>query len=139
MAVGLRASSIKLLPAFILLSLAMGCSQGHCRRKVDLPPEVATSEDAPPEAQAQKPSDKDHVYVFKYDGSLQCKKGKAIAPETMAKELQGIPVYSSVKKSDGMMHIQVCGSITGMANVFEIPAAALKQAESRGFKKWSFE
>ena len=65
--------------------------------------------------------------------------GKAVAPEAMAKELQGVQIFSSVKKRDGLMHIQVCGSITGMANVFEVPAVALKKAEAKGFKKWSFE
>lgn len=127
------------LASGLLLILAMGCAQGHCRRKVDQPPKMASADEAPSEAQTPKPSDKDHVFVYKYDGSLQCKKGKAISPEVMAKELQGITVFSSAKKSDGMMHIQVCGTITGMANVFEIPATSLKQAESRGFKKWSFE
>ncbi len=63
--------------------------------------------------------------------------GKPIALDTMAKELSGIQILSSVKKPDGLMHIQVCGSITGMANVFEIPARHQKAAEAKGFKKWS--
>ena len=70
---------------------------------------------------------------------MQCGMGKSVSLEAMAKELQGIPILSSVKKRDGLMHIQVCGSITGMANVFEIPGKYLKQAEAKGFKKWSFE
>ena len=65
--------------------------------------------------------------------------GQVISPEVMAKELKGIPIVSSTKKSDGLMHIQVCGSLTGMANVFEIPNKYLKQTETKGFKKWSFE
>lgn len=81
----------------------------------------------------------DRVFVYKYDGSLQCGMGKAVSLETMAKELQGIPLLSSVKKPDGLMHIQVCGSITGMANVYEIASKHLKAAEAKGFKRWSFE
>ncbi len=65
--------------------------------------------------------------------------GKAVALEAMAKQLQGVTVFSQSKKRDGLIHIQVCGSITGMANVYEIPLAQIKKAESFGFKKWSFE
>jgi hypothetical protein len=65
--------------------------------------------------------------------------GKSVPLEVMAKRLQGVTIFSSSKKRDGLMHIQVCGSITGMANVYEIPASQQKKAESLGFKKWSFE
>jgi hypothetical protein len=113
------------------------CAQGHCRRKADEPQmQPAPAAAADPIA---KPSANDRIFVYKYDGSLQCGLGKAVAVEAMAKELQGVTVYSSSKKSDGLMHIQVCGSITGMANVYEIPASQQKKAEGRGFKKWSFE
>jgi hypothetical protein len=117
--------------------LLAGCQQGHCRRQVDAP---AEAQPLPGGAdQSLKPSESDRVFVYKYDGSLQCGQGKAIPVEVMAKELQGIPVSSSMKKNDGLMHIQVCGSISGKANVYEIPATYLKQAEGKGFKKWTFE
>jgi hypothetical protein len=120
--------------------MALGCTQGHCRRKVEAPSAVPILE-SPSEVAAatSKPEEKDRIYVYKYDGSLQCQKAKSIAVDVMAKELKGIPILSSIKKSDGMMHIQVCGTITGMANVYEIPTRFLKQAEARGFKKWNFE
>jgi hypothetical protein len=122
-----------------LAFLLSACTQGHCRRKTDVPGEAKPVE-APAAAVAEtKTSDKDRVLVYKYDGSMQCGMGKPLALDVMAKELQGIPVLSSVKKRDGLMHIQVCGSITGMANVYEIPAKFQKQAEGKGFKKWSFE
>ncbi len=122
---------------FISLLLA-GCAQGHCRRQVDAP--AAAQPLAPPAAAASPVlTDADHVLVYKYDGSLQCGMGKPIDLDTMAKDLKGIMVSSSVKKNDGLMHIQVCGSTTGMANVYEIPAKTLKKAEAKGFKKWSFE
>lgn len=118
-------------------ALLVGCTQGHCRRKADAP---ATP--AGPQADSGKTAavaSSDRVFVYKYDGSLQCGKGKPISLETMAQELAGIPIISSNKKTDGLMHIQACGSITGMANVYEISSKHLKKAEAKGFKKWSFE
>lgn len=61
--------------------------------------------------------------------------GRGLSPEEMEKQLSGIRVFSRDKRSDGLMHIQVCGQATGMINVFEIPVANLKEAEGRGFKK----
>jgi hypothetical protein len=129
--------AMKFLLIGVVCAGLVGCVQGHCRRKADQPG-AAAPVDLPASPDA-KVSSKDHVFVYKYDGSLQCGMGKPVSLETMAKELHGLPVISSVKKADGLMHIQVCGSITGMANVFELPAKYLKQAESRGFKKWGFE
>ena len=122
---------------FITLLLLVGCSQGHCRRQADMP--AAAQPLAPSPETSAKPSDQDHVFVYKYDGSLQCGMGKPITVEKMAKTLTGIQIFSSEKKPDGLMHIQVCGSNTGLANVFEVPAGSLKKAEAKGFKKWSFE
>ncbi len=125
--------------AFVI-GLIVGCTQGHCRRKVDTTGQNIVDVSAETVTQSPTSSDKkDRVFVYKYDGSLQCQKAKGIALDAMAKELQGIEIFSSVKKSDGLMHIQVCGSITGMANVYEIPEQSLKAAERKGFKKWSFE
>lgn len=81
----------------------------------------------------------DTVKVYKYDGSLQCGMGKAIAIAEMQKELQGIIVYSNENKSDGLMRTQVCGSPTGKANVYEIDRSQLTEAKKRGFKEWTFE
>jgi len=126
--VGIRATLV-----FLAVFLS-SCTQGHCRRKTDSP-ELA----AQPVVTAPTASADEHTYVYKYDGSLQCGLGKAVALEAMAKQLQGVTVFSQSKKRDGLIHIQVCGSITGMANVYEIPLAQIKKAESFGFKKWSFE
>ena len=120
---------------FLFLSIA--CTQGHCRRKSEAPG-AATPVEAGDATTAQTKTN-GRVFVYKYDGSLQCGMGKAIALDVMAKELNGIPVLSSVKKPDGLMHIQVCGSTTGMANVYEIATKHQKAAEAKGFKKWSFE
>lgn len=122
-----------------LVALVVGCTQGHCRRKQEAPQPIPTGE-APPEPAAKPSSDTNgHVRVYKYDGSLQCGGGKAQTPEVMAKDLAPIKVFAMQKKADGLMHIQVCGSNTGMANIFEINESDLKKAESKGFKKWSFE
>ncbi|MBX3022313.1 MAG: hypothetical protein KF799_11625 [Bdellovibrionales bacterium] len=128
--------AVKSLSFFMLVGL-LGCAQGHCRHPAT-PPAEAKPLEATDVTQTPAVAG-DRVFVYKYDGSLQCKMGKPVAVEVMAKELQGITIFSSVKKPDGLMHIQVCGSATGIANVYEIPSKDLKKAESKGFKKWSFE
>lgn len=92
-------------------------------------------------ADAKKPAVVENIIVYKYDGSLQCGMGKAIPVEDMGKELTavGIRVSAREKKSDGLMHIQVCGQPTGMVNAFTIPSDRLKEAEQLGFRKWNFE
>lgn len=77
--------------------------------------------------------------VYKSDGSRQCDKRGGVSLEVMERELAGIPVYGKAKRSDGLMHIQVCGSPTGMINLFEIDLTNLKQAEERGFRRWEGE
>ncbi len=84
--------------------------------------------------QAHAPTRQKTVFVYKPDGSLQCEQRKGVATEEMEKQLAGIRVISRDKRHDGLMHIQACGTPTGMINVFEIPEASLKDAESKGFK-----
>lgn len=76
------------------------------------------------------------VRVYKPDGSRQCEKRTGRTVDSMERELAGIPVHHREKRSDGLMHIQVCGSPTGMINLYEIDSSNLKKAEERGFKKW---
>lgn len=125
----------RLVFALVLVGFTVSCTQGHCRRRADTPAMSKELSEAPLETS----QDGERIYVYKYDGSLQCGRGKPVSPEVMAKELNEIMIYSSRKKSDGRMHIQVCGYITGMANVFEINAKDLAKAESKGFKKWEFD
>lgn len=73
--------------------------------------------------------------IYKPDGSRQCENRGAKSVETMERELAGIVVYAREKRKDGLMHIQICGSPTGMINIFEIDSTFLKQAEERGFKR----
>lgn len=77
------------------------------------------------------------VLVYKEDGSKQCGMGAPITPEEMSAELRdhGIKIKSMKKQNDGLMRIQVCGSPTGMINVFEIQESNLKSANKSGFKQ----
>jgi hypothetical protein len=76
------------------------------------------------------------VRVYQSDGSRQCERRGGKSVETTERELAGISVYHREKRSDGLMHIQVCGSPTGIINIYEIDSSNLKQAEERGFKRW---
>ncbi len=127
------------LALLVLLSVTVNCTQGHCRRKKDVPGQAKPVDPAPSATAQPEPRPNDRVVVYKYDGSLQCGQGKPVSVENMQKQLAGIQIFSAVKKPDGLMHIQVCGSGTGLANVYEIPAKDLKKAEAKGFKKWDFQ
>lgn len=81
----------------------------------------------------------DRVKVFKPDGSLQCGQGKAVAVTEMQNQLNGIKVYSSVNRNDGMMRVQVCGAPTGNVNVYEIDRKDLAAAQKKGFKEWTMD
>lgn len=117
----------------IAIILLISCSSGNCRKNQDLTL-------APTDSQMTKSdSVADKVKVFKYDGSLQCAMGKTIPLEEMQKELKNIKVYSAHNKADGLMHIMVCGSPTGKANVYEIDRVHLQEALKRGFKEWTFD
>jgi len=78
------------------------------------------------------------ILVFKYDGSRQCEPDSGVSENTMSKELTEVKVYSAEKKSDGQPRVQVCGALTGYANVYKIKAENLPLAEALGFKKWDF-
>ncbi|HRK07359.1 MAG TPA: hypothetical protein PLZ57_06285 [Pseudobdellovibrionaceae bacterium] len=75
------------------------------------------------------------VRVFKADGSRQCDRKPGMSVEVMQRELAGISVYNQEKKPDGLARIQLCGSPSGMINVYEIDRQSLKQAEERGFRR----
>ena len=78
------------------------------------------------------------IKVFKADGSLQCGMGKKISLDEMQKELKGIQVFNKYNQNDGLMRIQVCGSPTGDANIYEINQEDLEKALKLGFKQWTF-
>lgn len=76
------------------------------------------------------------VFVAKSDQSIQCG-GDGVSLSDMEKELAGISIYSSEKKADGLTRITLCGSETGMFNVYEIAETDLEQAKNFGFVEWS--
>ncbi|MCC8960330.1 hypothetical protein H8B02_45105 [Bradyrhizobium sp. Pear77] len=73
--------------------------------------------------------------VYKYDGTILCAEGSGIKLDDMAKELTsaGIAIISQKKATDGLMHIQLCGSITGSVNAYEIASSDLQKALDLGF------
>ncbi len=82
---------------------------------------------------------KKRVLVYKYDQTKQCQIWKGVSLAKMAKELLPIKSLSQRKKHDGFQRIQVCGSSTGKANVFELYEDDLELALQKGFKLWKFD
>lgn len=124
--------AIKIGVALFCLFL-VACQSGQCRKSQKNIPKVQL-----PTAGNGKATSSRKVKIFRYDGSLQCGQGNAIELKEMAKELKDIEILSMYKKPDGLMHIQVCGSPTGIANVYVISEADLGRATALGFKKWTF-
>ena len=95
---------------------------------------------APAEEQAGSSSSNDNLlWVYKYDGSLQCGMGHEISLRAMRKELAGIKIYGEEKKSDGLMRVAVCGSPSGQANRYRIHREDLDRAKQYGFAPWTFD
>jgi hypothetical protein len=130
----MKASSLQTL--LILSFVSLSCAQGNCRMQKD-----ATSKDTDSVAANANVATaaQDRIRVFKYDGSKQCGQGKAIPLTKMQTELKKIPVYSAENKSDRLMHMQMCGTNTGTANVYEIDRNNLEAAQKAGFREWTFE
>ena len=102
---------------FVLCGLMlMGCASGHCR--------------------GRSVGSEKHVFVYKPDGSKQCdKKKNVISADVMSDEFKEITIYSKENKSDGQMHITLCGVPTGRVNVYEIQLKDLEKAKTLGFKE----
>ena len=121
----------------VLLSLAfvMSCSTTNCgnQRRFN----ANKNEDQSKMTLDKGALNMKKIKVAKPDGTLQCSQGKLIPLDVMKKELKDINVFSSMNQNDGMMHIQVCGSMTGNYNVYEILEADLDKAQTFGFKFWN--
>jgi hypothetical protein len=118
-----------------LTILTVGCSGMNCRAQKEADMKNAGT----PAVDTPEVKKEDRIKVYKNDGSLQCGMGKKIAVDVMQNELGKIPVFSSVNRNDGMMHMQQCGTPTGFVNVFEIPKKDLEAAKKAGFKLWTFD
>lgn len=127
---------------FIAVS-AFACADKPCRRvkRPDLADATQPAAATKPEGVAvtnpstPEPGTKT-IFIYKPDGSLQCQVKKGVSVEEMEKELVGFKVVSRQKRPDGLMHIQACGTPTGLINVYEISSERLADAEKLGFKKW---
>lgn len=130
------------MSAFFVLCLFVGfitgCAAGNCRQNRDAAQQKNPNPILEEEKMKKVSTAMDRIKVYKYDGSKQCGMGQAISVEEMQKELRGIQVYSAENKPDGLMHIQMCGANTGIANVYEIDKKDLAEAKKRGFKEWTF-
>lgn len=111
---------------YLFFVFIVGCTQGNCIRKTS---------DSKAETKTIKEKT---VWVYKYDGSLQCGLGEIISLGKMKSELEDFFVYKMEKRNDGLMRTMNCGSPTGMANVYQIPEKNLEDAKSLGFEVWSF-
>lgn len=117
----------------------VACGTGNCRQQAEAKNQSNSATVSEIQAATSKSAAvSDRVKVFKYDGSKQCGQGKQISIEAMQKDLGKIRVYSSANKMDGLMHMQVCGSNTGKANVYEIDRSSLTEAISKGFQEWTW-
>lgn len=124
----MKISLLLTLPFFLF-----ACAQGNCRSQ------VGYNESNKMTDKSKAPSVQGRIKVFKYDGSLQCGMGKAISLDEMAQQLKGLTVYSQENKSDGLMHIQQCGTNTGKANIYEIDKDKFVDAQKAGFKEWLWD
>ena len=123
------------------LALLAACSAGHCRKPSERNQELLRELKGEPPVAAKKSEKEEEttVWVYKYDGSLQCNIARAKSLKVMAKQLAGIPILAQEKRHDGLMHITVCGSPTGKANVYKINKEDLEKAQAVDFKVWSFK
>lgn len=123
-----------ILGVFIIVS----CQTGHCRKTENQLPPVETPEQMGLKNKGEQVKEEERVFVYKYDGSLQCGQGRKIPLKEMAGQLEGIKIFSMKNKPDGLMHIQVCGSPSGFANVYEVGKSSLPIIKEKGFKLWEF-
>lgn len=84
-------------------------------------------------------SSQNTVEIFKYDHSRQCEQNSGITLDEMEKELtsHGIAVLSSRKGSDGKIRMAVCGSSSGIINIYVIYKKDLEKAGRIHFQEIS--
>jgi hypothetical protein len=133
-----------ILKSLMILNL-VSCAAGPCKN------EMSSNETNPLRFIAKSDKDKEvtmneretpdfqRVFVYKYDGTLQCEsEKKAIPIETMLEELKasGVTVFASTNMHGGFFMTQVCGAPTGRIHRFQIPKKDLEKALKLGFKEW---
>jgi len=135
-------NSTKLI-LFPFVFIVISCTSSNCKRKKVIPPYPQQKNiielESPKKESKSDLANLPKTFVYKYNGSLQCGMGRAVPLKTMAKELNGISIFSQKSKPDGLMHIQACGTPTGLANVYEILERDIAKAQELGFKVWKYE
>lgn len=74
------------------------------------------------------------VWVYKYDGSVQCEDG-GVPVAAMQRELDraGVDVVCGRNTGDGKVYPAMCGAATGRINAYLIARSDLAEAETLGF------
>ena len=116
--------------ALLGLFFLNACASGHCRSRKEQKKLVELDAVTTEEKKSKR------MMIYKPDGSLQCSMGKKVSAKSMAKQLDGVIIFRSENRSDGMMHIQACGTPTGMINVYEISSDQFEMAKKKGFKEF---
>jgi hypothetical protein len=109
---------LKVLTSGLFLLGLLGCASGHCRGSQRV---VSSASDEP-------------VFVFKPEGSKQCQPTTGVPIAKVAEDLGPIEILSQSTRSDGKMHIALCGAATGRIHVFQIREKDLAGALSAGFQ-----
>jgi len=117
---------------FLFLGLT-ACASGNCRQNQKTQSQKAENQQKSLE-QIEKAASKDHVLVYKLDGSKQCFQEPGISIEKMAQELKGIKIYNSYKTHDGKIRTRMCGQSQGVINIYEIKASQKEKALEKGFE-----
>lgn len=142
-----RFSQIFVIMGFAILLLD-GCAHNTCNNVPQRPQPTAeaTAKLERPSAPPQVPlvegtgtvEKNGNVQIFHRTGEQQCGMEK---PKPM-EYFEGLLAKKRIKvieghiRSDGLMHMQVCGAPTDQIYVFTIPEKFLKQAEKLGFRQW---
>ncbi len=126
-------TTLKMATFFLITA---SCASGPCKQEFKDNAMTKTSVQSIEEL--RYPAHK-RVFVYKPDGTLQCKQGQLIAVETLLKEFKekNITVFSNKHIHNGLMQIQMCGASTGMIYVFEIPSDSMNDASKMDFKEFA--
>lgn len=128
--------SIKLILFLLVLS---HCAAGPCRNQNDEVASKPMNEKRKQAAQDIVTPEHLRIYVYKFDGTLQCEdSSQAPSPESMKNQLiqKGIEIFEVVRQHSGFFMPQACGQPKGMIYRFEIAKHHLEAAQSLGFKQW---
>ena len=77
------------------------------------------------------------VWVAKSDLSVSCDPKSGVDLSQGAEQLNRakIPILDSQKRSDGQMHVQVCGASKGILNAYLISKKYLEEAQTLGYQE----